>query len=177
VVDAVDHIIPAERWLPAVGYENWYEVSDLGCVRRVRGGSGARLGLRVLYCNPAGYLSLCLYREGCRSYELIHRIVAKAFLGPCPPGKREINHLDGNKSNNRPENLEWVTPKEQQRHASFLGLKARGSSHGRTHLSETDVQEIRTLRGHVTGRALAARFGVHPTQISKIQLRRTWRRL
>jgi len=109
-----------ERWKPC--FEGYYEVSDIGRVRRIKPGSGTRKG-RIL--NPpiskSGYrdAQVTIRRKTLRSF--VHRLVAKAFLGPCPPGK-QVNHKDGVKTNNRVENLEYVTHKENALHAYRLGL-------------------------------------------------------
>lgn len=105
-----------ENWKPVAGFEDIYEVSDLGNVRsldrvvnsdkrgtlRVRG--------RVLRGGRAstGYLSVALCRDGgCRSYT-IHELVARAFIGPRPEGA-DIDHIDGNRTNNLPANLRYVS--------------------------------------------------------------------
>ena len=68
-----------------------------------------------------GYLVTDLYSQGKRRTERIHRLVAEAFV-PNPDGKPEVNHKDGNKLNNRADNLEWCTKKENCRHAWDNGL-------------------------------------------------------
>ena len=120
-----------EAWCPVAGYEGLYEVSNHGTIRRVgkaarhgagRGG-GARIG-RVLTPHVArgGYFAIQLWRDGRPETRLVHRIVATSFLGPLPDGK-EVNHRDGDKRNNRPPNLEYVTRSENNAHAYRIGLR------------------------------------------------------
>ena len=67
-----------------------------------------------------GYLRVRLYgKNECRRFS-IHRLVAEAFIDN-PENKPEVNHLDGNKTNNNVENLEWATSKENMRHSILLG--------------------------------------------------------
>lgn len=69
-----------------------------------------------------GYYRIGLYEKGVKKKYSVHRLVAEAFC----PGKKEglqVNHIDGNKTNNNANNLEWVTPGDNQRHAFRLGLK------------------------------------------------------
>ena len=69
------------------------------------------------YISPYGYERVCINGK----YWLVHRIVATVFI-PNPDNKPQVNHIDGNKQNNDISNLEWVTPEENMRHASRMGL-------------------------------------------------------
>ena len=120
-----------EEWRPAVGFEATYAVRSHGRVRRIgqaarhgagRGG-GARIG-RVLRPGrlPGGYLRYQLWQDGRYFPRLAHRLVAAAFLGPCPAG-HEVNHRDGQKQHNHVANLEYVTRSQNNRHAYRIGLR------------------------------------------------------
>lgn len=75
----------------------------------------------------ANYLSVVLCKNGQHYRKFVHRLVAEAFI-PNPENKPEVNHIDGNPSNNRVENLEWVTRSENIKHSyRFLGRKITGS--------------------------------------------------
>ena len=104
----------------------------------------------------------------------VHILVAKAFIGECPPGW-EHNHKDGNKRNARPDNLEFVTKSENIRHAyRVLGKTTQqGSKHGMHKLTETEVVQIRTLhaQGLFTLQQLASNYGVSVPSISMIVTR------
>ena len=111
-------------WRPVVGFDDIYEVSDAGEVRRVVSVMGAAAG-EVLspWLAGAGYQMVGLRRPGSRRVRAyVHRLVAVAFLGAPPRGKPEVNHIDGNKLNNAASNLEWVSHSENHRHAYRLGL-------------------------------------------------------
>lgn len=92
-----------------------YLVSNTGRIRRV--GSNKDHSVR----NSKGYMVTDLYQEGKRTTTRIHRLVAKEFV-PNPDNKPEVNHIDGDKKNNNASNLEWVTTKENCRHAWDNGL-------------------------------------------------------
>ena len=114
-----------ERWKDINGYEGLYQVSDKGRVRslshitknNVNGGQRMTTG-RILnpYKTRNGYLMVILSKNEKRERAYIHRLTAYAFIDN-KNNLREINHIDGNKSNNDIENLEWVTHKENQNHA------------------------------------------------------------
>ena len=104
-----------ERWLPVVGYEGFYKVSDKGRVRRIRQARGATDG-RILKPNigTTGYFRVNLHAAPRRPRVIkIHQLVTTAFIGPCPVGK-EVRHLDGNPLNNRLDNLAFGTHEENQ---------------------------------------------------------------
>lgn len=75
----------------------------------------------------------------------VHRIVAELFIAPCPPGM-EVNHRDGNKLNNRVENLEYVTRKQNMEHAKNIGHLRNGERIHNAKLNPSVVLEIRELR-------------------------------
>lgn len=165
-----------------------YEVSSLGRVRNVWGRrAGLVLKARV---NDAGYWRITLYNgQGYDTFAL-HRLVALAFHGPCPEG-REVNHKDGDKSNNRADNLEYVTPLENHQHAAAMGLKASGDRHawrlhpeltprgeraGMARLTEDSVRNIRM--SHRAGQTIAALARAHMVSESAVRFivqRKTWR--
>lgn len=120
-----------EIWKPIKNYEGLYEVSNLGRIKRLsetRELFGGRTTMfyedRILKekKHSGGYKLVCLCKNGTNKSHSIHRLVAIAFI-PNPENKRETNHKNAIKSDNRVENLEWVTPSENQLHAYGLGIK------------------------------------------------------
>lgn len=172
--------LETEQWRPIVGYEGWYEISSLGRVRRLRPSNNTYVG-RILRQSPngTGYLTLGLSRDGQGSgYRLVHRLVAEAWVGPQPPG-HQVNHKDGNKTNNRPENLEWVTSARNHRHASESGLTnpPHGENHHRAKLTEDTVREIRESRTGVSCAELARQLNVDPSTVWNARYGRSWCRV
>lgn len=92
-----------EIWKDAVGYEGLYKVSNLGRVLDVESGK-----IRKLVHDKDGYLQLGLMKNGKRFYPKVHRLVAEAFVDN-PNSLPIVNHKNEDKSDNRPENLEWCT--------------------------------------------------------------------
>ncbi len=104
--------MPAERWLPVCGFEGTYEVSTYGQVRAVRKRKG-RVGLMHGTIDDVGYRSVHLRCPGYSARRRVHKLVAEAFIGPCPP-RQEVRHLDGDKLNNTVSNLAYGTRREQR---------------------------------------------------------------
>jgi hypothetical protein len=119
-----------ELWKDVKGYEGFYEVSNLGRVRRVCKyvGSGLRFNDHVLRRGGVlkqnkkrnGYLTVDLSKDNTVKTISVHRIVAEAFLEKID-GKDFVNHKNCNREDNRVENLEWCTPKENSEHAKRNG--------------------------------------------------------
>lgn len=101
----------------------------------------------------------------------VHVLVAEAFLGPRPTPRHEVNHIDGDKTNNRAENLEWCTHRENMRHfLGVLGQKVlRGKELGHTKLTEAEARMVRArcLAGE-TQEIVAADFGISRSHASNI---------
>lgn len=99
-----------EEWRDVVGYEGLYEISDYGCVRSRHGGK-----VRYMKCKKGknGYLRICLSKNGKGKTFLVHRLVYTVFNGTIAEGY-EIDHIDGDKTNNNLRNLRAVTPRENQ---------------------------------------------------------------
>lgn len=104
-----------EIWKDIPEYEGLYQVSNEGRIRR----NGQT---RKLHKDYRGYLTVSLSKHSKMKYYKVHRLVALAFI-PNPEGKRTVNHKDGNKENNRLENLEWATHSENIIHANKMGLR------------------------------------------------------
>lgn len=134
------------RWRPVVGYEGFYEVSDLGEVRSLpRCVYSKWVGKRRLQKpipgvllvpgvdNKKGHLRVKLYSNGKRTRQQVHRVVLSAFVGPCPTGM-EARHLDGDPSNNSLKNLCWGTAIENWRdrydHGTAVSITFRTNTSG-----------------------------------------------
>lgn len=112
----------AKAWRPVAGYEGLYEVSNTGEIRSIAR-KGTRGGILTQSASNQKHYAHVLLTKGCKHKTAsVHRIVAQAWLLN-PEHKEQVNHIDGNKLNNRIENLEWATASENMRHAIRTGLK------------------------------------------------------
>jgi len=118
-----------ENYIDLVGFEGFYEVSDLGNIRRKKGqtiykdgriGNFSQTVLKKAY-NHKGYEIVYLSVGSVKHTKLVHRLVAITFI-PNPDNKATVNHKDLNKLNNTPDNLEWMTNKENMQHAFANGV-------------------------------------------------------
>lgn len=109
-----------ENWRDIEGYEGYYQVSNSGRIKSSR--KVYKEQLLKHFDNGQGY-SVVMFRVN-KEYKhfRVHRLVASAFI-PNPENKPYINHIDGNKSNNKVDNLEWCTRSENELHAYRTGLK------------------------------------------------------
>jgi len=157
-----------------VGWEGYYEVSADGAVYRVARGKGGIVGPLKPYRLKNGYYCVLPSRNDRRKHVAVHHAVAEAFLGP--RNGLEVNHKNGVKTDNRLENLEYMTRAANANHAARLGLLPRGSSQWMARLTESDVRAIRKLRAAgVLQRVVAAQFAVTETTVNDIANSRTWR--
>lgn len=111
-----------EIWKDVVGYEGIYMVSNLFNIKSIRNNKYRAKVEKILKFHFNGhYYGVKLYRDGKSKYHKIHKIYADAFL-PNPENKPFVNHINGIKTDNRIENLEWVTASENQKHSYRIGL-------------------------------------------------------
>lgn len=146
--------MPAERWRDIPGYEGAYQASDRGRIRSlertVRRADERcnRLRSRVLKPYPgrtSPYMQVQLCRCGTPRNFMVHRLVAMTFLAAWDPAL-EVNHRDGDKLNNRLENLEMCTRQENFRHAVEHRLKHDyGEEHASAKLTNAEARKIRNL--------------------------------
>lgn len=173
-----------ELWKDIAGYE-LYQVSNLGRVRSLRRMVSGRYDNmqvkagRVLKCHvsASGYVTVCINHKGKKSLAIIHRLVAEAFV-PNPDNKPCVNHKNGVKTYNRPENLEWCTHSENTCHAYSNGLlkAVEGDKHWNRKLSATDIPRIRELLSSGETRTkIAALYSVTTICIRDIHNRKTWK--
>lgn len=152
-----------ERWWPVVGFDG-YEVSELGSVRRSKPGRRTYAGrLMTPVKLKIGYLVVAPTLDGKNSHRYVHDLVTRAFLGEKPHGF-DVNHIDGDKTNNSVANLEYVSHRENMRHAARNGL----IQPPRVTTEETDLaMRNRRLEGFSYSK-LAAEFGVSTTTVWKV---------
>lgn len=155
----------AERWLPVVGWEGLYWVSDHGRVRSsyhpdkiISGGKVGR-----------GYRMFQLCRDGKITRVCVHRLVLLAFVGPCPLGY-EGCHNDGKAWNNHISNLRWDTHKSNQADRRKHGTNTKHLAI----LTPRQVIRIRTER-EVQDRTWVSRFGVSNGTIRNARVGFTFR--
>jgi len=157
-----------EEWLPIVGYEGLYEVSNIGRVRRVAGSQDGNRGklnrgrLLSLFANGScRYLSVMLAKNGKGKTFFVHVLVANTFLGPCPIGS-EAHHRDEDKYNNFVGNLRYLShSKHKHKHIRKL--------------TKQEVVEIRRLHKEGFNQTdLADKFSVTQSHVSRIVGKQSW---
>lgn len=152
-----------ERWR-TIAKNPRYEISDAGRVRNAATGA--------IFCpsrHSRGYLQVQLKGDGGRrEYYTVHRLVADAFLEENLAGRSQVNHLDGDKTNNAATNLEWATQSENIRHGYSTGAYPAGDAHHFARHSEETVEAVRRRRAEGVGPTqLAAEFGIPKQTIEK----------
>jgi hypothetical protein len=174
----------SERWLPVPGYEDYYEVSDLGRVRGlprtcmrsdgIRHSRKERILAASRFIRNKDYRRVCLCVDGVNVNRQVHMLVLEAFVGPCPDGQ-ETRHLNGVQDDNRLTNLAWGTRIEQQEDVLRHGNRARGARHGMVKLKETDIPVIRAaFEAGQTTQQIARRYGVVYQTIIAILQKKSW---
>jgi hypothetical protein len=139
------------NWKP-IAINPEYAVSDCGRVMRI-----SRARLRTPVADKDGYMRIALRANGRDRLFSVHRLVATAFLEN-PLQKKCVNHIDGNKANNRVSNLEWATYSENWKHAINTGLS---NPRTRSKLDANALTEIESLsKQGFDVSDLAAKFGV-----------------
>ena len=176
-----------EIWKPVVGYESYYEVSSLGNVRSlerivyVNRGSGfySKKKAKILsQCIVQGYCTVGLSKSGKRKHSLVHRLVLQAFTRN-KKNRNQVNHINGDKTDNRLENLEWCNASENMTHAYELGLKnkphQKGKNNNNAKLTESQAKKIKDdLLGGISVKALKKKYKVSFSPIYKIKNNTHW---
>lgn len=161
-----------EIWKDVVGYEGLYMVSNMGRVMSTKRASNKYIGdylkntIKSISSNKAGYSFINMYKDGKCKSKYVHRMVAQAFL-PNQNNLLEVNHINGVKSDNSLQNLEWVSGSENKIHSYDTGLRKWGDGHHKTKIKDLDVVFIRESK--LTGVKLASMFGVSVSAISLIK--------
>ncbi len=174
-----------EEWKDVEGYEGLYKISNLGRVVSLP---------KEIKCNANGstYISKDKVLKGCMSVagykvvrlknkfgesklEYIHRLIGANFIAGRKDGY-SINHINGIKKDNRVDNLEWVTHKQNMTHAYETGLTNRGEECAYSLLTESDVIEIRALyQKGVSQKDLGGIYNVSRSCIYKVVNYKTWK--
>lgn len=173
-----------EIWKEVPDYEGVYSVSNIGNVKSVdhycegRKGSGKQTG-RILKSQKShkGYLRVSLSRNKVKFTTGVHRLVAQSFI-PNPENKPQVNHINGIKTDNRVENLEWATNKENQKHAIENKLTTYNTCE-RHHASKLTNEQVVIARmsfamGVFTNKELSEKYRISQTAMSNILRKKTY---
>ena len=161
-----------EIWKPIIGYENIYNISNLGRIKSIRNNI-----ILKLHPDKDGYLRTNISKNGVRKNCYPHTEVAKSFLGSKPENK-EINHKDTIKSNNYESNLEYVTSSENKIHAQENGLRKsrQGQNNSQVKLTKEQAKQIRELwkTGLYTMKQLGFQYGIADATVCRLVNNISW---
>ena len=171
-----------EIWKDISGYEGLYQVSNLGRVKSLEKWvqNHGKLQhhpekIKKLCIKPNGYLTLQLYKDNKPKNCHVHRLVAEAFL-PNPDNKSTVNHINGDKQDNRAANLEWSTYTENNKHAYDTGLN--DENHRRNRKGSCAVEQydedMNMIKTYPSMREAARQTGIDCAAIS-LGIKKGWK--
>lgn len=166
-----------EIWKDIANFEGLYKVSNLGNVKRLISQRVFKERLIGRNIDRYGYVKRVLCKEGKMYFFTEHRLVAMTFIDN-PNNKATVNHKNGIKTDNRAENLEWLTNRENMSHAIETGLKDhKGIKHHNCKLTEEQVLEIRKIGFSQTRTSLSRKYGVCRNSILGIIIGKNWKHI
>lgn len=175
-----------EQWKNIEGFEELYQVSSKGRIRSCNRKTIGKDNLLYSYIGKVmsfsihgkGYMQIQLRKEGGVKTFKVHRLVAKAFI-PNSLNLPQVNHLDGDKSNNNDWNLEWSTAKNNIIHSLVVLKKKRacGEKCFLSKLKKIDVLQIRKKVNSTSRKKLATQYNVSTKTIGHIVNQKTWKHL
>lgn len=167
--------LEGEIWKDVIDYEGVYLVSNFARVKRIMSRKNPTCDIMNNIYHPSGYVHISLTNNGKGRNFKLHRLVAMAFI-PNPENKPQVNHIDGNKLNNLPSNLEWNTSKENINHAWNTGLSKpkNGEKSNFSKLTEKEILEIRELGITVSPKEISVIYNVSVSYIRRVINRKRW---
>ncbi len=164
-----------EVWKDVVEYEGHYQVSNLGNVKSIKFN---RNNLMKFGLDKNGYYRIGLRLNNTRKFYFVHRLVAQAFI-PNYDNLPQTNHINGIKTDNSIENLEWCTVSHNIKHAFNTGLNisSKGEKHGQSKLTDEQIIEIRNLKDKMLGNEIAKKFNISESRISEIINHKAWKHI
>ena len=175
-----------EIWKDVIGYERFYQVSNLGNVKSLDR-SINQINNSIRYYNGKllnkklesnGYYRVNLNKEGLSKNFSVHRLVAIAFIENSK-NKPQVNHINGIKTDNFFENLEWTTISENTKHAyeNKLIKKRLGEKHPLCKIKAEDVHKIKYELNHLRNFEVAIIFNIKQCHVKSIRKNYTWKHI
>lgn len=169
--------LPNEIWITCIE-DSRYAVSNMGRVKRIQFGRYTKNGEYLIQpqANKHGYMEITFSP---RTRVRVHRLVCRAFHGEPLPEQTDVNHKDNDRTNNRAENLEWMTRKENLHWGKQQGRDNKGERNGQAKLTEESAVQIvhllkTTTRSHTD---IGNQFDVSDSVVQRINVGKTWQYL
>lgn len=153
-----------------------YSIDEVGNVFR----NGSDVPLKAVEAKRGGYLQVSLWENGKGKTYYVHQLIALAFHGPRPSPRHHAAHRDGNKRNNTPINVEWITKEENEADKIKHGRSNRGERNGSAKITDAQAAEI-LIRAKALARSsggvrfkkgtlptLAAEYGISANAVAQI---------
>ncbi len=179
----IDYVFKTEQWTALKGYP-YYEVSDLGRIKAIERTEPMTINnclrtrkakiLKNNTCNK--YLSICVYLHKKPKTVLVHRLVLISFIENIE-NKREVNHINCIKTDNRLLNLEWSTSSENTIHAIKNGLinQKRGQDIVTSKLTQKEAIDIKY--SVLKNCELVRKYNISPSVVSSIRKNKSWKHI
>jgi hypothetical protein len=171
-----------EEWKSIDNFPN-YAINNFGIIKRIKSSCGTRIGHVLKFKKDKyGYLIIGLWKNKKRFFKHVGRLVLENFKPIENSENYQCNHIDGNKTNNLLENLEWSSPKENTIHSIKMGLRNNfGEKHNLSKLKNEEVWLIKKILNSdyyknkkITQEFIGKIFKVSRSTITSIKIGKTW---